>query len=329
MQNEDNDKSSITSDDKLSTDLDRQLVTSPKSEQSWDSNETTSNSVGMKLDPPPGTTCDICMKTFACRSALEIHYRSHTKHRPFKCDLCDKAFTTRGNMKQHTLTHKADYMQWNSSDKALSLPPPSPVISDVTPLSDEKRSSGRHQCSICLKHFSSASAVQIHFRTHTGDRPFKCTVCSKAFTTKGNLKVHMGTHMWNGSSVPSMNQTSHNATQANNESIEREITPVTSPGHNNPMMLNNGYGWNPFNQNPLMKGSLFGNPAAALMANYSGLFLPPGIAPPIPEEAGGRPWLWQTICHICNKECHNPASLEAHQKTHIVNENGTSKPVTA
>lgn len=41
------------------------------------------------------TTCKICLKTFACQSALEIHYRSHTKERPYKCSICDKAFTTK------------------------------------------------------------------------------------------------------------------------------------------------------------------------------------------------------------------------------------------
>ena len=46
---------------------------------------------------PGNTTCNICFKTFACNSALEIHYRSHTKERPFKCSVCDRGFSTKVN----------------------------------------------------------------------------------------------------------------------------------------------------------------------------------------------------------------------------------------
>ena len=44
---------------------------------------------------PGNTTCNICFKTLACSSALEIHYRSHTKERPFKCPVCNRGFSTK------------------------------------------------------------------------------------------------------------------------------------------------------------------------------------------------------------------------------------------
>ncbi len=57
-------------------------------------------------------------------------------------------------------------------------------------------SSGRtqHACRFCRKIFSSDSSLQIHLRSHTGERPYQCPVCFSRFTTRGNLKVHFLRH---------------------------------------------------------------------------------------------------------------------------------------
>ncbi|KAK9696500.1 Zinc finger, C2H2 type [Popillia japonica] len=52
----------------------------------------------------------------------------------------------------------------------------------------------KHRCRYCGKVFGSDSALQIHIRSHTGERPYKCNVCGSRFTTKGNLKVHFQRH---------------------------------------------------------------------------------------------------------------------------------------
>ena len=58
----------------------------------------------------------------------------------------------------------------------------------------ENKITDPNQCVICQRVLSCKSALQMHYRTHTGERPFKCKICSRAFTTKGNLKTHMGVH---------------------------------------------------------------------------------------------------------------------------------------
>ncbi|KAL0966325.1 hypothetical protein UPYG_G00293920 [Umbra pygmaea] len=96
-----------------------------------------------------------------------------------------------------------------SSHGGLSfLAPPVPTTASLAPPSTQEThlsvsstgssssSVGRlqHACRFCGKLFSSDSSLQIHLRSHTGERPYQCPVCLSRFTTRGNLKVHFLRH---------------------------------------------------------------------------------------------------------------------------------------
>lgn len=82
--------------------------------------------------------------------------------------------------------------------------PPTPTSNnsqDLQPSSSlgsasSSSSAGRsqHVCRFCGKILSSDSSLQIHLRSHTGERPYQCPVCLSRFTTRGNLKAHFLRH---------------------------------------------------------------------------------------------------------------------------------------
>ena len=96
------------------------------------------NSIEHKLTDP--NECVICHRVLSCKSALQMHYRTHTGERPFKCRICGRAFTTKGNLKTHMGVHRAK--------------PPMRMF---------------HQCPVCHKKYANALVLQQHIRTHTGE----------------------------------------------------------------------------------------------------------------------------------------------------------------
>ncbi|KAH9528915.1 Sal-like protein 1 [Dermatophagoides farinae] len=91
-----------------------------------------------KLQDP--NQCIICQRVLSCKSALQMHYRTHTGERPFKCKICGRAFTTKGNLKTHMGVHR--------------VKPPLRML---------------HQCPICHKQFTNALVLQQHIRLHSID----------------------------------------------------------------------------------------------------------------------------------------------------------------
>ncbi|CAF97532.1 unnamed protein product, partial [Tetraodon nigroviridis] len=51
-----------------------------------------------------------------------------------------------------------------------------------------------HQCDVCKKEFKGKSSLEMHFRTHSGEKPHRCPECNQTFRIKKTLTKHMVIH---------------------------------------------------------------------------------------------------------------------------------------
>ena len=68
------------------------------------------------------------------------------------------------------------------------------VIVSVGHIEDKRRASSK-KCPECGKEFAFDSALEMHYRVHSGVRPYSCELCGKSFALKGNLKKHLIVHL--------------------------------------------------------------------------------------------------------------------------------------
>lgn len=138
--------------------------------------------------------CEVCGAGFTLKQNLLRHmHQVHSLIELFSCDTCKFVFDTQDELRQHSKSHKNEII-----DAIADEPQIETCTDDINNLIelidvDKKKS---HKCETCNKGFICKSALVVHVRTHTGEKPFKCLVpgCGKSFTTVGGLDLHQKRH---------------------------------------------------------------------------------------------------------------------------------------
>ncbi|XP_067905380.1 zinc finger protein ZFPM1 isoform X2 [Heterodontus francisci] len=100
----------------------------------------------------------------------------------FPCKSCGIWYRSERNLQAHLMYYCASRQK-----------------SESTPTEEKPKDPSPHEriCPFpqCNKSCPSASSLEIHVRSHSGERPFVCLICLSAFTTKANCERHLKVHM--------------------------------------------------------------------------------------------------------------------------------------
>lgn len=78
-----------------------------------------------------------------------------------------------------------------------------------------------HYCSICSKGFKDKYSVNVHIRTHTGEKPFACSLCGKSFRQKAHLAKHYQTHLQKSTNGPVKSRKSMSIVQPSSQHLQQ------------------------------------------------------------------------------------------------------------
>lgn len=112
----------------------------------------------------------VCGRDFTRKYHLDRHKMfskcgSEKNKSALTCQVCSRVFTRIDNLREHLRGH----------------------MGQPTRRKD-------YQCPYCDKSFYGSSLLNIHIRTHTGEKPFLCDLCEKSFPSNGALRKHRRMH---------------------------------------------------------------------------------------------------------------------------------------
>ena len=94
------------------------------------------------------------------------------------------------------------FMRWTNDNDFIDTTPigfsdrksDKELMKDTDTGPDIIKPKGSHSCNLCEKNYTSKIQLEIHMRSHSGEKPFACDLCPSKFARRDVLKVHQTTH---------------------------------------------------------------------------------------------------------------------------------------
>ncbi|RMC17100.1 hypothetical protein DUI87_05677 [Hirundo rustica rustica] len=175
--------------------------------------------------------CQHCSYATAVPNNFRLHLKIHTDERSFVCKECNEVFKTSSHLQKHSLLHvengqefgscvfverclenlelhreihrgtypERDFDSCKASNSSLLGSEVCGVQQGVQrATANDVQAPNKpllYQCVECSYATGILGNLELHIRTHTGERPYSCTVCQKKFRTSSHLNRHRLTHL--------------------------------------------------------------------------------------------------------------------------------------